>query len=346
MQKLGHHSKVVVNYGTWLGYPADEVVGSYADATWANASRRLVTGLRQPFANEVLHYYFGRSFMSWEDLGSFNRLPFADMRLAKRLGRTVVMTYQGCDARLAAQSNQRNAVTPCSPGGCSAYANCISGIDASRQQTIQTVDGLADLVLYVNPELGHFLPRGHFFPYGNVDVEAIVPEARPANAKPVLLHAPSDPAIKGTQTIVEALDALKTEFDFELQLVKGVPHVEAMALYRRADLLIDQVLAGWYGGLAVELMAMGVPVACYLRESDLHLLPGPMRQALPVQNVDPRRLVDDLRALLSRRAEWPALGQQSREFVMRWHHPDKLAQVLLAAYRHPNLYPQLLAEMN
>lgn len=346
MQKLGHHSKVVVNYSTWLGYPADVVVGNYAEATWANASRRLATGLRQPLANDVLHYYFGRSFMSWEDLGGFNRFPFADMRLAKQLGRTVVMTYQGCDARLAGQSNQRNEVTPCAPEACSAFATCVSSIDASRKQTIQTVDDLADLVLYVNPELGHFLPRGHFLPYGNVDVEAIVPEARPANQKPVLLHAPSDPAIKGTQAIVQALDALKTEFDFELQLVKGVPHAEAMTLYRRADLLIDQVLAGWYGGLAVELMAMGIPAACYLRDSDLHLLPAPMRQALPVQNIDPRRLVDDLRALLSRRAEWPELGRRSREFVMRWHHPGKLASVLLAAYRDPKQYPQLLAEMN
>jgi hypothetical protein len=346
MKKLGHDSEVIVNYGTWLGYPTDRTLGRYGDRSAANVARRLANGLTQPLRRDVLHYYFGRSFLSWEDLGALNRWPLGDMALAHRLHRTVVMTYQGCDARLAGESDRRNAVTMCREGACSAYAACVGGIDASRRSTIASVDRLADLVLYVNPELGHFLPRGHFLPYGNVDVEAIRPTPAPARARPLVLHAPSDPSIKGTAAITEALQALQSEFDFELRLVHGLPHEEAMALYRDADLLVDQVLAGWYGGLAVELMAMGKPVACYLRDEDLGFIPPAMRDDLPVLRVDPRTLADDLRRILAGRAGWAVASRRSREFVLRWHHPGKLAGVLLDAYRTPADYPRLLGEMH
>lgn len=345
MKKLGHESEVVVNYGTWLGYRADRTLGQYADRGVANLARRLANGVAQPLRKDVLHYYFGRSFLSWEDLGRWNLFPLGDLALARHLGRRVVMTYQGCDARLAGESNRRNAVTMCKPEGCSAYAGCIASLDRARQETIASVDKLADLVLFVNPELGHFLPRGSFLPYGNVDVEAIRPVEAAPRERPLILHAPSDASIKGTPLILEALDALKGEFDFELRLVQNLPHEEAMALYREADLLIDQVLAGWYGGLSVELMTMGKPVACYVRDEDLSFIPERMRDDLPLYRIDPRTLVDDLRAVLRDRPNWQAAGRRSRDFVLRWHDPRKLAQVLLGAYAEPERYDQLLGEM-
>jgi hypothetical protein len=345
MRKLGHRSEVVVNFDTWLGYPVDKILGKHGDRSWGNVARRFANAVSQPITKDVLHCYFGRSFMSWDDLGNLNRWPLSDLQLARRLGRRVVMTYQGCDARLAGESNRRNAVTMCRPDGCSAYASCITSIDARRQANVSRIDQLADLVLFVNPELGHFLPRGSFFPYGNVDVEAIRPAPTPLRERPLILHAPSDPTIKGTRQITEALDTLRGEFDFDLRLVQGLPHEQAMALYRDADLLIDQVLAGWYGGLAVELMAMGKPVACYLRDEDLSFVPAAMRGDLPLYRIDERTLVNDLRALLSRRAEWGEAGRRSRDFVMRWHHPGKLAQVLLRSYAEPARYDEFIGEM-
>jgi hypothetical protein len=56
----------------------------------------------------------------------------------------------------------------------------------------------------------------------------------------------------------------------------------ARRIYEKADLLVDQLLAGWYGGVAVEFMALGKPVVCYLRESDLRFLPEAMRRQIPI----------------------------------------------------------------
>ena len=109
-----------------------------------------------------------------------------------------------------------------------------------------------------------------------------------------------------------------------------------LALYRSADIAIDQVLAGWYGGFAVEMMAMGKPVACYIREQDMKFVPSAMRDDMPILQIDPGRLVDDLAAILDRRAEWQNVGKRSRRYVERWHNPDRIAQAMLDAYRSPN----------
>jgi glycosyltransferase involved in cell wall biosynthesis len=150
-----------------------------------------------------------------------------------------------------------------------------------------------------------------------------------------VVHAPTSPSIKGTPIIEEALGRLGDRYDFEYRRVIGLPHEEALKVYAQADLVIDQVLSGWYGGLAVEVMAMGKPVVAFLREQDLGVIPSAMRQELPILRVDPRRIDDDLSAIFECRAQWPQVGARSRRFVERWHNPDRIARALARIYRDP-----------
>jgi len=120
---------------------------------------------------------------------------------------------------------------------------------------------------------------------------------------------------------------------FEFVLVEGLPNSEARKLYERATLLIDQLYAGWYGGLAVELMALGKPVMCYIRETDLIYIPEEMKKDLPIINVRPDTLYSTLQEwLVERRDELPSLGLKSRAFVEKWHDPLKIAGQLRNDY--------------
>ena len=335
-RRLGLESDLVTNYQTWIGYPADRVLSSVGDHSLAGLARRMAAGLAAPFRYDVLHYYFGRSLLYWDDLPKLNRIPFADLHIARRLGRHVFMTLQGCDSRLAGESNRHNAHTPCAHGRCGVFEACLSSYDAQRRSLIERILPLCDRVFYLNPELGHYVPNADFMPYANVDISAIEPQLGEAHARPIVVHAPSDPKIKGTDGIIAALDALHSELDFELVLVQGKSHEEAMRIYRQADIVIDQVLAGWYGGFAVEVMAMGKPVACYIREGDLGFIPPRMRAELPILRLDPNNLAADFKALFERRAEWRAIGEASRHFVERWHDPDVIARALARLYREPS----------
>jgi len=248
----------------------------------------------------------------------------------------VFFTLQGCDVRLAHLSNARNAVTMCREGACRFFGNCIDSLDARRQAFIDEALPLADKVFYLNPELGHYVHGAEFLPYSNVEIsdfEVIPPKVE---GTITIVHAPSDGAIKGTPAILAALETLKDRYDFELLLVEGLPHEEAMRLYQSADIVIDQILAGWYGGFAVEAMAMGKPVLCYMREEDFGNVPAEMIADLPIRDIRPAHLAEDIAAVLDRRAEWPDWSLAARRFVERWHDPATIARAIVTLYRDPS----------
>ncbi|MDA7946913.1 MAG: hypothetical protein MPJ78_05500 [Hyphomicrobiaceae bacterium] len=343
-RRLGLESDLVVNYQTWFGFPADRVLGSLNGRSATELATRTFFGLTAPFRYDVLHYYFGRSLLYWDDLPNLNRLPFADLKLARRLGKKIFMTLQGCDARLAGISNKSNKFTPCSKGMCGAFETCISYLDAQREELIKTILPNCSRVFYLNPELGNYVPHGTFIPYANVDIDAIAPAKAGHRKTPIVVHAPSDPGIKGTALILEALKEIKSRHPHKLKLVQGMSHEDAMQIYRSADIVIDQVLAGWYGGLAVEVMAMGKPVACTIREADLQFIPPAMRDELPILTLRPNRLADDLAEIFESRNQWSSIGLKSRKFVERWHHPDKIASAIIKLYQNPESSLEITSE--
>jgi hypothetical protein len=343
-RRLGCRSDLVVRTGTWLKYPADRVLCDDSASLRKKTFRSAQFGLSAVLNYDVLHYYFGQTFLypgygiSAKRLGArlLNRLMTLDLALAQAFGRKKFMTLQGCDIRLAGEGNKRNQWTMCAQGRCSVYQTCIDVLDERRRYLISDVLPLFDRVFYLNPELGHVVPSGQFLPYANVEIERFTPQFPLNEGRPRIVHAPSDGSIKGTPMILDALEQLRIRYDFDLILVEKKTHEEALAIYRSADIAIDQVLAGWYGGFAVEMMAMGKPVACYIREQDMKFVPEAMKYDMPIFKINPGRLIEDIAAILDRRAEWPHRGRMSRSYVERWHNPDTIAKAMLAAYRSPD----------
>lgn len=347
-RRLGVSSDLVTRSDTWLKYPADRTL-SPADAGFMKVALRSAGyGLLNQWQYDVLHFYFGQTFLSvgfpLSKPGSplskksmltdaLNRLATMDLRVARALGKKLFMTLQGCDSRLAKEGNQRNAWTMCAPGHCAMYQRCVDVLDDRRKHLISNVLPLFDRVFYLNPELGHVVPNGTFLPYVCTELENPSVTFPSVEGRPKIVHAPTNAGIKGTPMILEALNQLQSRYDFELILVENKSHEEAMELYRSADLAIDQILGGWYGGFAVEIMAMGKPVACYIRESDMKFVPEAMRKELPVFNVNPDTLIEDLAAILDRKSEWRARGRDSRRYVERWHNPDLIGKAMVDAYR-------------
>ena len=329
---LGLDSRVVVNVPPPLGYPADRVLSAAGRNSLFGMVRRVAFGLTAPLRYDVLHYYYGRSYLAFDGLDAIAPLRFADLKIARQLGRKVFMTLQGCDVRLAGRSDLHHDITPCRDGNCSQFAHCRDVVDRRRRELIDNILPRCDRVFVLNPEFCHYLPSATFLPYANVDVHAVTPVALRLDGPIRIVHAPSDPTIKGTAIIQAAIDKLRDRYPIEFTLVQGLPHREAWEIYRQADLVIDQVLLGWYGGLAVEAMALGKPVMCYVRESELDVIPPAMRDELPIWNVTPTTIADRLEEFIARRAQWGLWSQRSRQYVLRWHDPRTIARSMVAAY--------------
>jgi hypothetical protein len=148
------------------------------------------------------------------------------------------------------------------------------------------------------------------------------------------VHAPTDRAAKGTNTILAALEHLKQKYPLRIVLVENRSHTEALDMYRQADLVIDQLLVGWYGSVAVEAMKMGKPVAVYIREEDLSFIPEPMAKDLreAVIQIDPFSMEAVLEEYLQNPKLLSLKSEAGQAYVHRWHDPVYVASLTKAVY--------------
>jgi glycosyltransferase involved in cell wall biosynthesis len=100
-----------------------------------------------------------------------------------------------------------------------------------------------------------WVPDAEMIPPG-LDLRPFTPVPPSDRERPVVVHAPSNRTRKGTEHVIAACARLPVELD----IVEGVPHEEARRRYARADIVVDQLNAGWHGIFALEAMALGKPV--------------------------------------------------------------------------------------
>ncbi|GCC48646.1 hypothetical protein chiPu_0032844, partial [Chiloscyllium punctatum] len=63
-RQLGASSDVVVRNDTWLGYAADRMLAGKNAGFLETAIRSAAFGLKNQWRYDVLHYYFGQTFLS------------------------------------------------------------------------------------------------------------------------------------------------------------------------------------------------------------------------------------------------------------------------------------------
>jgi len=331
-KRLGIDSTVLVFHSTWLNYPNDIDLDTRSLSKFGKASAIGKLMLRAARDYDIIHFNGGRSLMK-SSPGRFPWLSRADLAYFKALGKGVVVTYQGCDVRQKTAAVERFGIN-----ACALCTNpCSPEFDAHKAYMVRGFDRYADAIYSLNPDLMWVLPeRANFLPYTTIEpAEWEALPARPsAPGEPfVILHAPTNRGVKGTPAVLAAVEALKARHpEVELLLVENVPHDQVRGLYERAHLVIDQLLLGWYGGFAVEAMALGRPVVCYLRQEDLHFIPEQMRADIPVIDANPDTLLAVLEDILARREELPELGERSRAYVETWHDPLTIARGVKDTY--------------
>jgi glycosyltransferase involved in cell wall biosynthesis len=308
---LGLTSDVAVFTPSGYGYGFDIDIGARpSEPLWRQFGRRLSFLRRAMEAYDIFHFNFGQTILS---IRRFGRVV-DELAWLRRRGKTILFTYQGSDVR---PSNQ----CPCTRPEC-------RQLDRYRRLGAGRALRYADRVFYQNPDLRQWLPGASFLPYAAVDPSKLRAEPFPEREEIVVVHAPTDRVIKGTQHVIEAVDMLRGEgVPIRLDLVEGVSREVALERLARADLLVDQLVLGWYGTVAVEAMALGRPVMAYIREDAPE--DNPFGADLPVVRTTPATLVDDLRALAADRERRRRLSIAGRSFVERHHDPVALARKAL-----------------
>ena len=326
----GVDSTVAVFRSSWLRYPVDIDLG--IDPTRViHLPRRLDLLWKALRGYDVVHFNHGHTILPM--LGSTG----IDAPLLRSLGRKVFVTFQGCEARLSGYCAENFEISCC--GGRDEPGLCRPEQDPAKKRRVRYLQKHADKVFAVNPDLLHVVEGAEFLPYTACDPEEIVPqypEHGPGERGMRIVHAPTARAVKGTEFVDAIRDELSEEFGCRWEIVEGLAHEEAMPRFAQADIAIDQLRVGWYGAFAVEMMALGKPVICYIREDDLRFVPEDMARELPIVRARPETLPQVLRELLAHPERLREIGERSRRFVERWHDPRRIGARMSELYQDPS----------
>jgi glycosyltransferase involved in cell wall biosynthesis len=213
------------------------------------------------------------------------------------------------------------------------WGSDLRGRAASDVQYLRSADAVI---------VGSFLtrrlaPRGPWPEYDVVHPAIVLTEWQPSPVEPGdvlrVAHAPSKRAVKGTDTVLAAVESLRARgAPIELDLIEGVPNREARRRYAAADVVIDQLRIGWYGMLAIESMALAKPVVVHLDDEAAAETEEAFGLELPLIRADERNLADVLERLIEKRESLPELGRRSREYAERVHGHLEVARQVLAIY--------------
>jgi glycosyltransferase involved in cell wall biosynthesis len=88
--------------------------------------------------------------------------------------------------------------------------------------------------------------------------------------------------------------------------------------------VVDQLLLGWYGGFAVEAMALAKPVVCAIDDAA-----NPFGAQLPVVRATPATLADRIRELATAPERRREIGLACRRFAETVHDPRTVARQVL-----------------
>jgi glycosyltransferase involved in cell wall biosynthesis len=331
---LGLNSKVLYRQTNWLDYPCDINLQLEKRTSNLLKLKKLIAtflSIRDKF--DVFHFNWGSSLIN---LGRYG-LPQAELPFYPPTAKLFV-TYNVCDARQKYPTMSRLKIAACHDPAC--YSGiCNSGRrDKIRKKNIAKMARYAKHMWAVNPDLLRFLPseKSSFLPYvvNSDNIRLVKPDF--GKKKLNVVHAPTDRAAKGSKYILNALDQLKHKYPdhIDVNLVENISHQKAIQIYQQADLVIDQILVGWYGSLAVEVMSMGLPVICRIEESDLCYIPKKM--AADVKNAficaDPSNIKEIITKCINDRKFLKTKSEAASEYARSWHNPEFVARITSKAY--------------
>lgn len=330
MRAAGHNSITVAAklYDNVEPEHFDRVIGTFRRLPYGfNTLVRMLDGawvlIQLMFGRDVMHGFFNGGVLAATPLAEY------EYRIWKMSGGVLVLLPYGSDsfvyselpdtpwARALRQSYPRSEVE-----------------DARVKGRIKSFTALADCVVgcLVHDQC---LPR--------VDERVLLWYPYDANWRPStsgpsrslkLAHSSNHRALKGT----DALDATVMKLqargrNISLEILEGLQHQQVLDAYRKADVVVDQLLFG-YAMSALEGMAMGKAVITGIDDEPIY---QPYRKAgmlsdCPLIFASPETIEEELEGLVSDTERVAQLGRQCRQFAEKHHSPERCAKLFAGIY--------------
>jgi hypothetical protein len=239
---------------------------------------------------DVFHFFFDRGILEGDDRFGVNR---HELNWLRRLGKRVYLYAYGGDVRTRKKTMSLGKFNVCMH--CDQVnVNCIcDDEEGARKQAVYQQYATATIAM---GDMMAYVPNARNLNYWPFDVaSAPYVGVQWDGRRPLkIVHVPNHAWAKGThylQQVIERLGRQGVPFDY-VQISKK-PNAEILRLIGEADIVADQFIAGWHGYTALEAMALGKIVLCFIREDNMLLAPA----ECPIISADPDSLADVLTRL-------------------------------------------------
>ncbi|MDY6865413.1 MAG: glycosyltransferase [Halobacteriota archaeon] len=310
-RELGVESDVLVFDQNIFGYDYDVNLSLSEKPLHIALIVKSINFCRCLFKYDVFHFHFARTLLPKN----------IDLPILKLFGKKVVMTYWGDDIRqldIAKKFKYHYA----------REVNSDSNVEDRKRRKIRRIDRYVGATI-TGYELLEFAPYSHITELAiDLSKNPFIGLNKGIDSKPNVVHAPTNRIIKGTKYIISAIERLKDEgYDFNFILVEDRSHEEALEIYNSADIIVDQLLIGTYGCFAVECMAMGKPVLCFIRDEMKAYHPE-----IPILSTNPDNVYDNIKLLIENPSMREELGIKGRKYVEEVHDSKIIAKQMIELY--------------
>lgn len=252
------------------------------------------------------------------------------VELIEAQGVKVGVVGHGNDVRLP--STHRDAVKHSHFGkGASEWAP-IDAIEKTVAENLKLIKDLGVPAFVSTPGLRIDIPHAHL-------LGVVIEPERWANELPALqrktlkvVHAPTQPHVKGTHLIKPAIDRLIADGTIEYVELSGISHVDMPGVFADADIVLDQFRIGDYGVGACETMASGRIVLTALTDEVRAEVEAAAGMSIPIPEITVDNLEAVIRDIDSRREHYRELAARGPEFVRRLHDGGFSRDVLLREF--------------
>jgi glycosyltransferase involved in cell wall biosynthesis len=308
LRSKGYSSEFIVWYDFTMRYNHDHNLHIDSNNIVLKILKIFTNFLKVSAKYDIFHFYGGKTL-----------LPYGlDLPILKMIGKKTIMTYCGTESRLISYvESKRNPYFYLLKIGHNhekyddRKVRMIKWHGFWCDKIIAIRDSYKNAIFVVNKNKVLDQPWIHNLGFNTDNLTKNIK----TNKIPIIIHSPSNPEIKGTKYIEKAINNMREKgLKFEYKRLEKIPNDIAQNIYKKSDIIIDQLLIGSFGTLAIEGMGYGKPVVCYIMDD----IKDNYCPDCPIFNANINNIEERLTTLVKDSNLRIELGKKGVEFVKKY----------------------------
>lgn len=277
------------------------------------------------FKYDIFHFFYNGGFLFLN-----KNMVSVEFLLWKLLGKITIISAYGSDVRLESITRELGKYNAYMDMTHEEVVNEVHMEEYEIKKRLDTVMKLSTVNISMGDMIEYTPGSKNDVFYWSIDVDNWQPIYDTGNEKVLILHAPNHTHYKGTRFLLPVIERLKNEgYPIEFVMVQNMTNAEARKYYEKADIIAEQFIIGWHGFFAVEAMALGKPVLCYIRKQEYL----PEWSKCPIVNTNPENLYENLKKLILDKDLRQKIGRKGREYVEKVYSLESVGSRLDKIYK-------------